>query len=57
MSPLDDTMMPDDFELAKDETVEYHMLYEVPDIDGLMLMYTEIDEAENYGVTFTIHIQ
>jgi hypothetical protein len=58
LDPLNDEMMPMEFELAKDETVEYHMVYEVPsDVTDLKLMYTEVDEQENEGVTFSIPIQ
>lgn len=58
ISPLDDTMMPDEFDLAKDETVKYHMVYEVPEgLSDLALMYVEVDEEENIGVTFTIKIK
>ncbi|MDR2931592.1 MAG: hypothetical protein LBV27_00645 [Oscillospiraceae bacterium] len=57
IAPLDDTMMPDQFDLGADETVEYHMIYEVPaEHTALKLMYTEVDEADNIGVTFTINI-
>ena len=55
MDPLDDTMMPLEFDLAKDVVVEYHMVYELPaGLVNLKLMYTEIDEEENEGVTFSI---
>lgn len=58
MDPLDDTMMPTDFMLDTDETVEYHMVYEVPTgLTGLRLMYTEFDDQDNEGVTFTINIK
>jgi len=57
IDPLDDTMMPEAFDLAPGETVRYHMVYEIPsDVTGLMLMYTEVDEEDNEGRTFTIHI-
>lgn len=55
MAPLDDTMMPEEFYLAVNESVEYHMVFEVPaDIKSLNLLYTEIDENDNEGATFTI---
>lgn len=55
IDPLDDSMMPDDFELAPGETVEYHMVYEIPtDTAGVVLMYTEVDEDETEHATFTI---
>jgi hypothetical protein len=57
IEPLDDTMMPEEFTLKPKEKVEYHIVYEFPEeTKGLKLMYTEIDEAENEGATFTINI-
>jgi len=57
LDALDDTMMPDEFELAKGETVTYHMVFEVPEnTEGLFLFYTEIDESDTEGATFTINI-
>jgi len=56
ISPLDETMMPDEFELAVDETVEFHMIFEVPaDINNYQLLYTEVDEYSEEGATFTIN--
>lgn len=58
LDPLDSTMMPEEFYLAKDEEVQYHMVYEVPDdVQGLMLIYIEEDEQGNVGNTFTINIK
>ena len=58
ISPLDETMMPDEFDLAADETAEYYMIFEVPaDISDYMLMYTEIDENNDIGATFTINFK
>lgn len=55
---LDDTMMPEEFDLQPQETAEYHMVYELPEaFTDLMLIYTEIDEEDNVGATFTIHIK
>jgi len=55
---LDDNMMPDEFPLAKNETVEYHMIYEIPtNVTNLVLMYTEIDETDAEGTTFSIPIK
>jgi len=55
MDPLNDTMMPEEFSLVKGETVEYHMVFELPKgYADLSLMYTEYDEQENIGVTFSI---
>ncbi|MDR2771530.1 MAG: hypothetical protein LBB57_05795 [Clostridiales Family XIII bacterium] len=57
LDPLSDEMMPLEFDLDTDETVEYHMIYEIPiDTAGLNLMYTEVDEDENEGITFSIPI-
>jgi hypothetical protein len=57
ISPLDDTMMPEEFELGIGETVEYHMIYEIPaDAADLRLMYTEVDETEAEHTTFTIPV-
>jgi predicted small secreted protein len=57
LDPVDDTMMPLDFELAPDESATYHMVFEVPvDTTDLVLVYVEIDETESIGATFTIKI-
>jgi hypothetical protein len=57
LDPLDDSMMPADFELAPDESVEYHMVYEIPaERDNLVLMYTEVDEDDVEHATFTINL-
>jgi hypothetical protein len=57
LDPFGDEMMPLKFELNPDETVEYHMVYEIPaDVSDLNLMYTEIDVEDNEGVTFSIPI-
>lgn len=57
LDPIDETMMPDEFYLATDEVVQYHMVYEVPDTEtGLQLSYVEFDEAGTEGNTFTINI-
>jgi hypothetical protein len=53
---FDDSMMPDKFDLSLGETAEYHMVYEVPDKSGLMLVYTEIDVTEAEGNTFRLKI-
>jgi hypothetical protein len=54
---FDDTMMPLEFELAPDETVTYHMLYEIPtEHENLTLKYTEIAEDEAEYATFTIKL-
>ena len=57
LDPLDSTMMPEEFDLAYGETVTYHMVYEVPaGLNDLKLMYTEIDERDTEGATFTINV-
>jgi hypothetical protein len=57
LSPLDETMMPENFDLAPKENAIYHMIYEIPaNTVDLRLMYIEIDEEENEGTTFTINI-
>ncbi|MDR2156512.1 MAG: DUF4352 domain-containing protein [Clostridiales Family XIII bacterium] len=58
IDPLNDEMMPLNFDLEPNQTVEYHMVYEVPmDVSGLNLIYTEVDEDDNEGVTFNIPIE
>ena len=57
MEPLDGSMMPESFDLEPGDTVQYHMVFEIPaEVTDLVLMYTEIDERETEGRTFTIHI-
>ncbi|MDR3289477.1 MAG: hypothetical protein LBT22_08630 [Peptococcaceae bacterium] len=58
LDPLDESMMPYEFTLEKGQAVDYHMVYEFPsDFSDLKLMYTEIDETEQEGVTFTINVE
>lgn len=58
LDPLDDTMMPAEFALKKNEVAEYHIIYEIPaDTVGLMLCYTEIDENNSEGASFTIAVE
>jgi hypothetical protein len=57
LDPMNGEMMPLEFDLEPDQTVEYHMVYEVPSgASGVNLMYTEVDAEENEGVTFNIPI-
>ena len=57
LDPIDSTMMPEEFDLEYGEVVTYHMVYEVPeDVSDLKLMYTEIDEADEEGATFSINV-
>jgi hypothetical protein len=58
IDPLSDEMMPLEFDLEPNQTVDYHMVYEVPvNVVDLQLMYTEVDAEENVGVTFNIPVQ
>jgi hypothetical protein len=58
LDPESDEMMPLEFYLEPKQTVEYHMVYEIPvNTAELKLMYTEIDIEENEGVTFNIPVQ
>lgn len=55
-APFTDKMMPEEFELAVDETVEYDVVFIIPDeIIDIRFIYVEIDENENIGATFTIN--
>ena len=57
LDALDGTMMPDSFTLNADEEVTYHVVYEVPaGLRDLVLCYTEINEDDEYGDTFTVQI-
>lgn len=57
ISPLDDTMMPEKFNLEPSESVQYVMVFEVPtDTSGLALTYTENDESGKDGASFAIYI-
>ncbi|MDR0445557.1 MAG: hypothetical protein LBH17_00735 [Oscillospiraceae bacterium] len=57
LDPLDDSMMPIEFDLSDGERAEYHMLFEFPDDStGVKLNYTEIDVDDNINATFSIAI-
>ena len=57
IDPLDNTMMPEEFDLKTGETVQYHMIFEIPEgVTKLALMYTEFDTDNNEGTTFTVYI-
>ena len=57
LSPLNESMMPDEYYLDTDETVTYHMIFEVPDgLSDLKIMYTEIDIDNTIYATFVIDI-
>ena len=57
LDPFDGTMMPLEFDLARDEIVSYHMVYEIPEgVTDLKLMYTEVNVESSKGATFVIKI-
>lgn len=57
LDPLDENMMPAEFSLEVGKTVEYHMIYEVPqDASDLSLKYIEVDDEDKKGKTFTFEI-
>ena len=58
LDPWDDSMMPAEFDLYPGETVEYHMIYEIPsNVTQLDLMYTEIDVLDIEGDTFVYKVK
>lgn len=59
LDPLDDTMMPTEFELAAGQTVTYHLLFEVAeDSTDLKLQfteeYTDSSGSEGTGNTYVV---
>ena len=57
LDPFDDAMMPLEFDLPKGVTVRYDMVYEIPEVaPNLKLLYTEFDETDREGATFTIKL-
>ena len=57
IDPLSDTMMPREFDLFYNETVTFHMIYEVPsDVPDLTLTFTEWDETDRKGASFNISV-
>ncbi|MCL2105779.1 MAG: DUF4352 domain-containing protein [Oscillospiraceae bacterium] len=53
LPPLDDSMMPEKYDLKPDETVNYTMVFEVPaDTAELALLYTESHEGGKDGAAF-----
>lgn len=57
LDPLDDTMMPAEIYLAPGESLECHLVFEVPDIQsGLKFIYHEINELQEMGTVFTIQV-
>ena len=58
IDPLDDTMMPEEFNLEPGDSAKYTMIFEIPeDAPKLVLMYTEIDENDDVHATFTIKVK
>ena len=58
MSPLNDNMMPDSFELGTNQTVTYDVVIEYPeDTRSPYLMYVEIDESGNVYTAFKLPIK
>jgi len=58
LAPLDDTMMPESFELEPGEVVQYVMIFEVPvKTDKLALVYTESYDGGGDGATFSIPVK
>lgn len=54
--PFADTMMPYEFMLEEGETVEYDVVFSIPnEITEISFVYIEIDEEENIGATFRIN--
>jgi hypothetical protein len=58
IKPLDSMMMPEKFDLKPGETVEYVMVFEVPD-DAVkpILCYTENDKTGKDGKTYAIALE
>jgi len=57
IAPLDDTMMPEQFDLELGEIVQYIMIFEVPaKTTELALVYTEFSENEYIGTSFIIFV-
>lgn len=55
LEALDETMMPEEYYLGTDETVTYHLIFEVPeDVTGMSLYYVEVDESDTEGLTFSV---
>jgi len=55
--PLDDAMMPEEYDLAPGEAIQHIMIFEVPvDTVELVLLYTENHESGEDGATFAIPI-
>jgi hypothetical protein len=58
IEPIDDTMMPEEFEMKRNDSAQYHMVYEVPeDTSGLRLVYEETDEKGKVYRTFAFDVK
>jgi len=58
ISPLDSTMMPEEYSLEPSQSVQYVMIFEAPtDTVGLALLYTENHDDGSDGATFSIPIE
>lgn len=56
IEPFDSKVMPEEFELAVDETAEYDVVFIILDeIIDIRFIYVETDEEDNIGATFTIN--
>jgi len=56
--PLDETMMPEAFDLESGETVQHIMIFDVPTgTTQMALTYTENFENGEDGATFTISVK
>jgi hypothetical protein len=55
---IDGTMMPEEFEMKRDDSAQYHMVYEVPgEAENLSLVYEETDEKGKVYRTFVFDIK
>lgn len=55
---IDDTMIPDEFELKRGETKEYHCVYEVPEgYTDYSISYLEIFEDKTEGDVFFVYFE
>lgn len=56
--PLDDSMMPKEYDLGPGKSAQYLMIFEVPiNTTELALLYTESFEGGSDGKTFAIYIE
>ena len=58
MAPLNDTMMPESFDLPDGQTVTYTVVVEIPaNLANPYFMYTEVDSEGNSFTTFRVPIK